>query len=43
MLVERCIPVGLHTHVGGLVLALFEGIAKGIAHALAKPAVDGTD
>ena len=25
MLVGRCIPVGLHTHVGGLVLALFEG------------------
>jgi hypothetical protein len=33
------IPVGLHTHLGRLMLAFFERIAKGIADAGTKPAI----
>jgi len=35
------VPVRLHTHRGWLMAAFFQRIAKGIANAGAKPAIQG--
>jgi len=37
------VPIRLDADVGGLVLTLFQRIAKRVAHTVPKPAVQGTD